>query len=524
MEVNNVLALPEDHEGENIEPIVDMVCNQHKIVSLEKDMSKLSERSKRQHASVMKLEVDVQSAVSVNDLHAALGLAFEEVDSRLEETFRDSNAKFLSMFARRDDLRELQDVVSNKVTRHEHNAVMKCLSDLRTHFDSVTDSVFMRHIEAIKIDFARKADADWSQEQLGKKADLDDFVDVKARLERLEVLFAEQRAQMPIILQQYADKSAADLAAAVSSNRAKMEANKVLIAAIRADHQEVLKRLTKTEEQLVTMTEYHDTHRGITDTLQDAHENVVLTGIGKLQSNLADLEGFTKKAHAALEALGKETRQFHESAQANFKELQSQASSDKRQLELLMDAVEMQKRRAREFTKSNTAALKDLTEEQEKLAQQINAVEVFAKGQERKGRAVAPTRPAVDSGPTHQLRAPTPDAGSLRCITPDGRQSEANSTLEQLERIIAGASLPPEQPSAIADVQRPPLPWFDADGRPCTQGLEVTTPTLRHDATNLPRFTTPTPTDKPARPVSVAGHVKMTSAPRSKSARDRRKH
>merc|ERR1719440_2543819 len=114
------------------------------------------------------------------------------------------------------------------------------------------------------------------------------------------------------------------------------------------------------------MTEHHDNHRGITDTLQDAHENIVQPGIGKLESNLADLESFTKKAHAALEALGRETRQFHESAQANFKELQSQASSDKKQLELLMDAVEMQKRRARESTKSNTAAFKELTDEQEK--------------------------------------------------------------------------------------------------------------------------------------------------------------
>eukprot|EP00420_Gonyaulax_spinifera_P007724 CAMPEP_0197930728 /NCGR_PEP_ID=MMETSP1439-20131203/105941_1 /TAXON_ID=66791 /ORGANISM="Gonyaulax spinifera, Strain CCMP409" /LENGTH=129 /DNA_ID=CAMNT_0043553433 /DNA_START=23 /DNA_END=409 /DNA_ORIENTATION=- len=126
--------------------------------------------------------------ISETDLRRAIGLAFQEFEHRLEDAFNDSNRKCLAMFSKRDEVSELEALIAKKVNWAEYNTVLKKLSELRMYIDTMADSIFIGHREALNGEFAKKADKLTTEQALRLKADWDEVNEVRARLERLEVL------------------------------------------------------------------------------------------------------------------------------------------------------------------------------------------------------------------------------------------------------------------------------------------------------------------------------------------------
>jgi hypothetical protein len=507
--------LPENMEQESenydyIEPIAEHMFNRKKIHSLEKNLGSLRQASRAQHESMMKLEVDMKSAVSVEDLQRALGLALEEVDARMEEVFRDSNKRLLSFFARRDDVSELQGLVSKKVSWADHNTVLKKLSDLRMYVDTMVETAIVNHGSSINNESGRKADTSAGDES---KADISQLNVLQSRLERLEVLCTHDRQEQSTALQTLADQTAAEV-------RSACEKQRIMIARTTGDLEKLkeqlecksglFSRMAAAEKRLESVSEFARENREVNNRIQKEHKNNLMLGFKALQDQFSQLESSAKKTQASLESFTTDTRDFRSIAETSLKELRTEAAASKETQDFLMTATEMLKRKSREFYKSTDGRFKELTDEQEKILQQLIALERLQKTMQRE---------AVkgDVGHVRGMRSASMDArhpDGSDCLL-DQLQKIATggiTPLDQLNKIATSAPAQQEQALALMDAARPPLPWFDADGRPCTQGL---------DLASLPRF--PSPAPGVSRPASVCARARLSSTPRSKSARAARK-
>merc|ERR1719473_865310 len=116
---------------------------------LEDGIDKLQRDARQQHEIVSHLGSDFKAMVSETDLRRAIGLAFQEFEVRLEDVFQDSNRKCLAMFSKREEVMELQASIIKKVNWHEYNTVLKKLSDLRNYIDTMAESVFIGHRDAL---------------------------------------------------------------------------------------------------------------------------------------------------------------------------------------------------------------------------------------------------------------------------------------------------------------------------------------------------------------------------------------
>jgi DNA repair exonuclease SbcCD ATPase subunit len=372
----------------------------------------------------------------------------------------------------------------------------------------------VNHVEAINKEFSTKADAASTNDALKLKADVAHVNDLQARLERLEALVTHAKEEQATALQALADKTSKDMKAAVHNEQASVTTMKSELAGLRGEHKQALDRTVGVETRLDSLSALTKENRQVTAWLKDTHEKVVLTGIKSLKDQLGQLDAHTKNAHASLESLTLDTKEFRKSAQDNFKDLRAQAKDSKEQQEFLSNAMEMMKRKSRELNKTNTSKLKELSDEQEKFYQQMAAFERSQKTQEREVRRIDARFGGGDS------------CQALGRASPETCRNEASGdrltgVMSMLEKIAAGApnSPSPSQEHALAliDAQRPALPWFDHEGRQCAQGL---------DLASLPRFQSPAPHD--SCPTSVAStrassRLEMRAAPRSKSARSARK-
>jgi len=221
------------------------------------------------------LEGDMKSAVSCKDLQRAIGLALGEVDDRMEEVFRDSNKRMLSMFARRDDVNELQGLMVKKVNWVDHNTVLKKLAELRTYIDTMTNSVFVKHIEAINAEFAKKADAATAGAALKLKADVSEVNDLQARLERLEELVTHAKHEQSTAVQALADKTTRDIQGVVYDEKALVERLTDAVSTLRSEHGAVDERVTGVEARVDALNAYSHENRDTNRQLRHAHEHIV---------------------------------------------------------------------------------------------------------------------------------------------------------------------------------------------------------------------------------------------------------
>lgn len=146
-------------------------------------------------------------------------------------------------------------------------------------------------------------------------------------------------------------------------------------------------------------------------------------GLGTLKGKMAAMDDAARKAGDDLMRLTSDSKAFWDKAQMDSDTFNKQSKSFKEQIEFLMQATEMIKRKAREATKTTTAKFTELSEEDEKLKEQLAAIERGLKRQEREVRTVSRAQ-----------ALPAPPA------PPDPNERLAG-VLQQLEAIAAGGDV-----------------------------------------------------------------------------------
>lgn len=457
------LALPAGTGGsailselpEFLEPIAEHNFNRKKLLGLEQGLAGLQKTARQQHEVTSQLQSGLRSMISDTDLRRALGLAFQEFERRLEDAFTDSNRRCLAMFSKREEMQDLQGLLGKKVNWTEHNAVLKKLADLRLYIDTMAESVFIGHRDALNSEFAKKADASSVDQALKAKADLEAVNEVRARLERLEVLVAHTDARQSAKVEALRTETEEQSRAQSERQLSMIAEHATAIGALREQHSAVVARLGGAEAEVRALATAAEKLREVQRALQENHERVVTPSIAAARDQLQSLDASVGRMGEDLRAAAAEAKAFRANSEQHFGALTQQANTCKEQLEFLMEATEMIKRRSREATKGNTAKFKELTDDQERTSQQLAALERQIKRHERDVRAIENrTARAEHCGALSQraLMAPEPELSA----DPNER---LKSVLEQLER-IAGEGAPIEQ--ADPNPARPPLP-FGAD-------------------------------------------------------------
>lgn len=440
-------------EEEIPEPIADQNFNRRKVLDLQHELSRLQKLSLKQHEAVSHLETGLTSKISEVDLRRALGLAFQEFENRIEDAFQDSNRKCLSMFSKREDVVELQTLINKKVNWAEYNAVLKKLADLRHYVDGMAESVFIGQTEALESEFAKKANADWVEKCLSDKAEFTDLNDVRARLERLEVLVAHNDQKQTSKLQAMREETA-------SSNNDMFQRQSALM-------KEANSTMTESKQQFLDMKNMIERHE-----VRLKHADSSLMDLSKAQQEIATLATQTllprielvetslqrkDQADAAKSDLMKQLEQRSDALKGvvddRLEEMNRQGEQFREQLEFLMQATEMLKRRLREMTKNQNGKMKEIADDQGKQVQQLAALERVMKKQERETRAELRSRATGDS---------------WRCALPlvaaeEDPNARLTGVLEQLQKIAGGTGGFSEDSTHVSSFFNPSRPIGTAE-------------------------------------------------------------
>merc|ERR1712136_348650 len=175
----------------------------------------------------------------------------------------------------------------------------------------------------------------------------------------------------------------------------------------------------------------------ILDTVRKRQEEVVITSIEAIQAHLAAVDTAAQKTQSDLQQLAGEVSEFRETSKQKFSDLYMKMAICKEQLEFLMQAVDAIKKRSRETAKAHTTQFKEITDDQEKMAENLADME-------------RRTMKALDDGlPPDPLPLPPPD-----------QNERLKGVLEQLELIANGGTCQPVH----VDPKRPALPWHGKGG------------------------------------------------------------
>mmetsp|Transcript_90409 Transcript_90409/g.286499 ORF Transcript_90409/g.286499 Transcript_90409/m.286499 type:complete len:538 (-) Transcript_90409:41-1654(-) len=440
------------------EPIAEHNFNRKKMFSLEQGINKLQKTARQQHEVVSQIETGMKSMISETDLRRAIGLAFQEFEQRLEDAFQESNRKCLGMFSKRDDVTELENLLSKKVNWAEYNAVLKKIADLRMYLDTMAEDIFIGHREALNGEFFKKADKTTVEEALKLKADWAEVNEVRARLERLEVLVSHTDARQTAALEALRKESIANREELAKQHRALISANEASIAALRTEHSAAVDRLAGAEGEIKALTRAAEKLREVQQALSKKHSEVIMPTIASMQEQLGMVEAAAERMRQGLQVLADDCKGFQQGATQKFTDLFAQAQHSKTQLEFLMEATEMIKRRSRETSKSTDARFKDGSHDQERLAQQVAALERQLRRHEREVRQLERLASRAEAGTATLLPLPAPELAP-----PADPNDRLRSMLDQLEK-IAGSGPPHEQLGIEWNPKRPPLPFGGSDG------------------------------------------------------------
>lgn len=423
-------------------PIAEQMQTRKKMQVLEDGINGLRKSTRQQQEVVLQLEGSMQSMITDLDLKRAIGLTFQEFECRLQDAFQESNQKFLVMFSKKEEVAEVQSNMTKKVNWTEYNSVLKKLSELRAYIDNTAQSVFVGHRDALNQEFARKADATMVDLALKSKADVSDMSEVRARLERLEILFSHSDAHHREKLEELRD----DLTA--KHNKQVQQLNKDI-----KDHSEkakdmnngqkgMLERLASAEGHVVELRALSKDMKETLVKVEDRQANFICGTLGDLTNSVTALETCTKKSHDHLQALARDQSVLYDDCKGRFAGSDQQSKVHGEQIEFLMQAAEMLKRRLRETGKSHTAVCKELTEGQESLSDKLSALERTIKQHQRDVKSIG-DQTLKGAG----LRA-------LQPVEPPNPTVHLKSVLDQLERIAAD----PVTDKIPFDPNRPPLP------------------------------------------------------------------
>merc|ERR1719183_2622154 len=235
-----------DDAMENEDSIAESMTAHKKLLSLSTGVRALQKTSRAHHEMVVRLERAMSDTISETDLRRAIGLALEEFDSQLVEAFRDSNRKCISMFAKSEDVAEMQSKIEKKVNFAEYNAVLQKLSELRRYVDTMAESVFIGHQES-KEEFAKEVNV---EKALKLKADLEELTQVRAKLERLEAVVTANDLKHNHRMDELAEQVTQSQEINIKANRTMIEQNKALIQKLEQEGIAINKRVSVTEESI----------------------------------------------------------------------------------------------------------------------------------------------------------------------------------------------------------------------------------------------------------------------------------
>jgi len=431
-----------------LEPIADQNFNRRKVLDLQHELTRLQKISLKQHEAVSHLETGLKSMISEVDLRRALGLAFQEFENRIEDAFQDSNRKCLSMFSKREDVVELQTLITKKVNWAEYNAVLKKLADLRQYVDGMAESVFIGQREALESEFAKKANHDWVEKSLSDKAEFTDLNDVRARLERLEVLVAHNDQKQTSKLQAMREETAANSNDMFQRQSALMKEANSTMTTSKQQFQDMKNMIERHEVSLKNAdTSLMDLSKAQQD-MANLASKTLLPRIEQVETSLQRKDQADMAKNEQMKQLELRSDELKGVVDDRLEEMNRQGEQFHEQLEFLMQATEMLKRRLREMTKSQNGKMKEITDDQGKQVQQLAALERVMKKQERDTRA--------------ELRSRTGD--SWRCALPILTDEDPNvrltGVLEQLQKIAGGFS---EDSTRVSSFYNPSRPIATAD-------------------------------------------------------------
>lgn len=448
--------LNENHAGEAPEPIAERNFSRKKVAQLEQGIDKLSRTTRQQHEVVSTLEKGMKTMISETDLRRALGIAFQEFEDRLEEAFQDSNRRCLAMFSKQDEVAEMQAKLAKKVSWTDYNSVLTKLLELRQHVDTMAESVFVGHRNLLKGEISKKADVLTVDKALETKAGCDDVNDIRAKLEGLESLVARHDMLQCARLQALREDSEAMI---MDKSRRQEELIAESVAQIQdlsANHRRLEQCLTGDGtpgggiEGRVGALSRAAERLGEEARFLRQRQDIVVDDLAAVRDRVAVTEDGSRRSEQAFQGLVTTTTQFQDASQQKFGELAAHATASRENIEFLMQATEMIKRKAREAAKTTTGKFQEESDARESLGKQVTELERWLQRQERELRALeGRCSKAIEDGPLRALPAPQLEIADSN--------ERLQGMLEQLGRIATGGR-PLEQLGAEWSKQRPPLP------------------------------------------------------------------
>lgn len=426
-------------DEEREESIAEGIMGHKRLLSLQQGVRTLQKTSRTHHEIVMRLEKAMSDTISETDLRRAIGLALEEFDTQLVEAFRDSNRKCMSMFAKAEDVSEIQGKIDKKVNIADYNSVLQKIIDIRRYVDTMAESVFIGHQES-KEEFAKEVNV---EKALQLKADVVELTEVRATLERLEAVIAARDLKHEADLETLRELVTQSNSKNIETNRSMIAANRAMIEDLAAKESALDDRMTTVEKHMDQKGDERLKLEEKVHKIEERQEGVIWITCQSLQtqfqgmvSKVSDLGAEEKLMHSRVEQLEGFVSQ-------KFQQVFDSEEQVMDQIKFLMEASEMLKRRSREFNKSCSAQLKDLASSESKLTEQMSTLERLLKVQERELRALEKRSPNAIGNPAPPLD-PVP-------LDPN---QHLKGVLAQLERIAGGIGEklpPPSDLKATAD-------------------------------------------------------------------------
>jgi len=460
MEELALARVSETQETDADSGVAEVVFNRKKMLQLEQGISMLQKTTRQHNEVVASLEGGIKAMISETDLRRAIGLAFQEFELRLHDAFTDSNRKCLAMFSTREDVQELQSAISKKVNWSDWQVLMKKMGDLRQYLDTMAESVFVGHRQALNGEFAKKADREVVETALAKKADVDDLNTVRARLERLEeaLSFAEARNARNLgLLDEELAKRHSDFSnmfmISITDCRKVMDKCK-------SDQASIGESQSRLQEQMQSVSERCDEVREAQHNLHRKHDSVMMPALSSLEVQHESFGQSVKQLQVDLKAMNSEMSGFQDVVQTSLNKLSQQVQANVQHAEFLLQETDMIKRRSKESGKKQVASLQDISDKQVKLSQQVETMERDVRKTHREVRAIeSRTAKAIEGPLTARTPRGLPALGPAASPAgPDANPSDnLKQILHQLGQLANGGPVH-EQLGVQWNPERPPLP------------------------------------------------------------------
>merc|ERR1719271_2165334 len=177
-------------DADDVPPaLAEQIYQGKRINELETQLRDIDKLVHSLRSTSVQAEEQLRQTISQADLRRAMAGAFQEFEMRMQEELQETHRTVLSQFCKREEVQDVVSLVSKKVNWTDYQSLLGKVTELRTYIDHTAESIFLGQRDALQQEFARKADATAVDMALKAKADFREINDLRARLERLEMLF-----------------------------------------------------------------------------------------------------------------------------------------------------------------------------------------------------------------------------------------------------------------------------------------------------------------------------------------------